>query len=110
MTKQESNLMIAKFMGLKELPNGYIRYGKDWHETIPVSNLMYDNSFDELMEVVEKIEGQGCIIEIWLSLGRGCKILRPTEKQIICEDNSTITAIYNAVVEYINWYNKKYNL
>jgi hypothetical protein len=61
------------------------------------------------MPVVEKIESMGTIIEIWLSLGKGCRITKGSFKEPIktiaaTESNSTIEAVWMAVIEFIKWY------
>jgi hypothetical protein len=66
--------------------------------------------FNRLMPVVEKIEGMGCIVEIWLSGGKGCRITKVMSKTkswtVPIESNSTIETVYKAVVEFIKWYNE----
>lgn len=70
----------------------------------------FESSFDMLIPVVEKIENMGCIVEIWLSLGKGCRIAKVSKYQswqTTMESNSTIKAVWLAVVEFIQWYNNK---
>jgi hypothetical protein len=74
-----------------------------------INFIQYGYSFDWLMPVIEKIEKQGCIVEIWLSLGKGCRIMKPTNKPCIVseyEGNSLMEVIYGAIVGYIKWYNE----
>ena len=83
MNTQENNELIAEFMGVDPIDIDYAidEYGK----------LKYHLSWDWLMPVVEKIEQvhEGVPQElIKLSLF------------------STIDEVYNAIIEFIKWYNK----
>ncbi len=119
---KEENKLIAEFMGWTQQMDVTERfYGawfdennirKAWSEYQGNEPLLFDSSWDWLMPVVEKIEGMGCIVEIWLSLGKGCKIVKGSFKTPLItiantESNSTIKAVYEAVVDFINWHNKK---
>lgn len=115
-TIEQMNEAIAEFMELEKeeeiyyttgyrkiyLINGY------W---LPIKKLKYHKSWDWLMPVVEKIEQSGCIVEIWLSLGKGCRIQRPTATQpsiaIVEESNSTIDAVYKACYQVIVYLNQQ---
>jgi len=113
----ENNKLIAQFMGYmptsKEI--GEQTFTHDTMEkgtVIWLSQFKYHSSWDWLMPVVEKIETeQGCIIEMWLSLGKGCKINRLQSKSeggilhFANESNSLIEAVCQSVVEFIKWYN-----
>lgn len=89
MTHQETNRIISKWMGL-EAPL--------W----PFDDPKYHSSWSDLMPVVEAIEKEGCIINIWVSLASGCRIFRVnTSVSITTESNSAIKAVYEAVLEYI---------
>jgi hypothetical protein len=105
----ETNKLIAEFMGVKIGVDLY-----SWRigctEPIKVEHLNYHKEWGWLMPVVEKIEMQGAIVEIWLSLGKGCRIVKGSFKNPVLtvantESNSTIEAIYSAVVQFIEWYN-----
>ncbi len=98
-TETTDNELIAKFMGLER------KYEST--NQVFIDNLKYHTSWDWLMPVVEKIEAHGAIVEIWLSLGRGCRIYFVKERnEFIYESNSTIESVYKSVVEFIKWYNK----
>jgi hypothetical protein len=74
-----------------------------------INFIQYGYSFDWLMPVIEKIEKQGCIVEIWLSLGKGCRIMKPTNTPCIVseyEGNSLMEVIYGAIIGYVKWYNE----
>lgn len=111
MTEQEleGNKLIAEFMGL--IFNGHHWELPQLHGRNKIyEELKYHSSWDWLMAVAEKIEQTGCIIEIWLSLGKGCRITKVTSKikswQTVMESNSTIEAVWLAVIEFIKWYNQ----
>lgn len=110
----ENNKLIAEYMNqpyeefngsiaLSEANEGVLYYD-------PIIYLNYDKDWSLLMPVVEKIESQGAtIVEIWLSLGKGCRITKGSFKKPIktianTESNSLIEAIYMAVVEYVKWH------
>ena len=89
MNTQENNKMIAEFMG-KEIYQHY-------HE----SN--YHCSWDWLMPVVEKIESLGYVFTIQGGKAEYGEMISET-RCFIAENKRSST--YNAVVEFINQYNK----
>lgn len=113
MTTQESNKLIAEFMGLtkEQVPSRAEGY------------LFYNNSWDWLMPVIEKIE-KNCPHENKLYRTDGYAIeihrgfLRIAESNwelkrdfdIIaskpCSGLSDFDTIYELIVEFIQWYNK----
>lgn len=115
---QEGNKLIEIFKGERVLcPDGKtfgIKRGmpkeyENWYYIIKIEYLEYHSSLDWLMPVVEKIESMGYIVEIWLSLGRGCKIFKPNYEPNInfcAESNSLIEAIWLTVVDFIKWHNQ----
>lgn len=76
-------------------------------------NMQYDSNYNWLMPVVEKIEKQGCIVEISYALICNCRICvigKKGEKAFnIINDNNggepSIYAIYKSVVQYVQFYN-----
>lgn len=116
-TVYESNQLIAEFMELepsKEVMNSSKMYyhikGYQRHNSLiaHAEEFEYHSSWDWLMPVVEKIENQGVIVEIWLCLAKSCRITttgfkKPTIRVSNTESNYTIEAVYDAVVEYIKW-------
>lgn len=98
---KEGNKLIAEFDQIH-------RYGA----LFPIESFLnrgkYHRSFDWLMPVLRQIERQGCIVEVWMSLASGCKILSLNPNgnwQTVNESDSTIEAVYNSVLDYIKWYN-----
>lgn len=74
--------------------------------------LRYHNDWNWLMPVVEKIERMGCIIEIWLCLGKGCRITKGSFKAPVVEianteSNSAIEAVYSAVLSFLTYFTDK---
>lgn len=106
-TTEENNRLIAEFMGFKMInslqistPNG---------GGIFLSELKYHTSWDWLMSVVEKIENLGFIFKMQ---GNATTFLKKgTFNTRIWNDDfigdTKIKAIYNAVVEFIEWYNEQ---
>jgi hypothetical protein len=75
-------------------------------------NAKYHTSWEWLMPVVERIESMGTIVEISLCLGRMCRIIKGSFKQPTItisnqESNSTIEAVWLAVVDFIKWHNQQ---
>jgi hypothetical protein len=87
-TSKEHRQLVESFMGYAD---GYLSEWITWNDTMPV---------------VEKIESMGTIIEIWLSLGRGCRIVKAGQILSIANtnSNSTIEAVLLAVIEFIKWH------
>jgi hypothetical protein len=116
----ENNRLIAEFMQLEPsvevMGSSKLYYkikGYQRHDSLIASEdeFEYHLSFDWLMPVIEKIEGQGTIVEIWLCLAKSCRITttgfkKPTIRIANTESNSLIDAVYEAVIEYIKWYNQ----
>ena len=112
MTKNDKGncIMIAEFMGAKiiEKENNRIvcdfpnKSGLDWW-------LDYDTKWDWLMPVLEKIEGNGCIVELNIGLSKIVRIYDIESRQnFIHEDVFLIKAAYNSALEYISFYNFKH--
>lgn len=113
----EGNKLIAEFDGYKfyndaqgDFPNGYYCLKDNSLPMFP-EDFCYHENWSWLMPVVEKIEKNGCIVEIWMSLGKGCRIQKVLTKiknwQTVRESNSTIEAVWLAVIEFIKWHNQQ---
>lgn len=117
MTIKEKNVKIALFMGATLCLRVDLYYPAEgnWYsgfENIPhplhEDILDYHESWNSLMPVVDKIGKQGCIVDMWMSLGGGCKIMKPKASPSMIstyEEETLIEAVFNAVLQYINWYN-----
>lgn len=108
MNTTENNKVIDTFM---ESKGEYISYkdqwgGEYWGEYIPNK---YHSDWNCLMEVVEKIESLGsCQIDISV---KWCRINYKDNTFSYDSRNhlkgTKIEAVYNACVEFINYYNKQ---
>lgn len=113
----DGNKLIAKFMGIMVTDFKWKTYHTlvycDENGEWDFSYLEYYNphsDWNRLMPVIEKIEASGYIVEIWLSLGKGCKIFKPNYEPSVsfsCESNSTIEAVWMTIVEFLEWHNKE---
>lgn len=130
MTTKE-NKLIAKFMGwecrtrknyednIKVLykPNGsifrYSGYGYLRNKTPWDAPFQFHKSWDWLMPVVEKIENADCVSHIGWTIDLGLFVIEVETNEEIrtLESNknheTNIQCVYNAVVKFIKWYNKK---
>ena len=88
MTTIEKNKLLAEFLGVQ-------------HQKMAMN---FNSNWNLLMEVVEKIETHGFTFDI--KKNWSC-ITRKGEKIIIRweEDNNKIEAVYNACLQFIQWYN-----
>ena len=111
-TTEEKNRMIAKFMGFKDLGNlvgGSPRVEKHvrgiTYQSYLYSELKYHSSWEWLMPVIENIESLSFNVE--QSLG-SCTIHPCVEKEPVFEsyEKTRFEATYNAVCEFIEWYNE----
>jgi hypothetical protein len=111
----EGNKLIAEFMGWTQQLDAEERwYGawfdqhkvrKAWSEFQGHEPLLFNESWDWLMPVVEKIEKLGVKVEL---VGHICRITyNPSYNYVISENIPKIEAVYQAVVEFIKWYNQQ---
>lgn len=109
----EGNKLIAEFDGAiftnddtEAYPQGYL-YFQDIGAR-EAKNLMYNDSWDWIMPVVEKIHSY---TDFWVTIYyRSCKVFpmnRGVEMEILIEEKPTIEAVWIAVVEFIKWHNKQ---
>jgi len=105
----ENNKLIAEFLGYKQPHPDYptsTYWYKEWQE--PLTILSFNKDWNWLMLVVENIESKGFDVFINTCV---CRISDVGEDRF--EDietfNSTskIQAVYQAVVEFIKWYNNQ---
>jgi len=115
MNTQENNRLVAEFMEL-EVENGLYYYTTSMDD-YKTDTLYFDSSWDWLMPVVEKIESfqdgedgdsmRGHLYNFRIEQ-HFVYILDGESMDVIIEMNgdSKLDATYNAVVEFINQYNK----
>jgi hypothetical protein len=113
----EGNKLIAEFIGWKEYQDslnsnkGRIVMEFPGKKSVFLDMMKYHSSWDWLMPVVEKIEKNGAIVEMWGSLGWNCRIwvMENGEKKVNLLDGdkeTLIEAAFPVVVEFIKWYNQ----
>ena len=98
----EKNKLIAEFMGYPKHKIDFVgkrlNFENSKHNT-------YHKDWNWLIEVVEKIESLGYRMEIVKHI---CRIYLSNKETIVNSENTPkIEAVYNAVVEFIKWYNNK---
>lgn len=110
---EEAMRKIANFMGGK-----YITYSDNYspREYRPVWVFLVDQnpksfvplSIEALICVLKTIErNDGCIVEIWMSLGYGCRIYKFNKSGISgmnfrSESNDLAEAIFETIMQYID--------
>lgn len=113
MEREESNKLIAEFMGA-ELGNPDSD-GRECYTGIPVNGMgtitywtermKFHTSWDWIMPVVEKIERIKDVHFVISELG--CDIYSFGYKVSDTREETKILTIYKAVVEFIQWYNEQ---
>ncbi len=101
MKTDNKKAIIAKFMG-GSVDNGMVQFGDS--DCTLVESLKYDTSWDLLMPVVETIEKLGTKCEIGIT---SCKIYSSEYTRETFYAATKIKAVYNHVVDFINWYNSQ---
>jgi hypothetical protein len=115
-TIEEKNRMIAEFMGVNknnngtyELPQfGRLNLGGEFKTEFNDTQLKYHLSWEWLMPVVEEIEENDRFDVEILQFGT---IIKDNQVEIVnnvadISFNKKIDHTYNAVVEFIEWYNE----
>ena len=104
----ENNKLIADFMGYEKYTyRGYTMYvfEEDNHRT--EVDLHYHKNWNWLMDVVEKIDSIGYSVNISSSMvyinSDNGRIVNP----ILIGVKTKIECLYEAVVEFIKWYNEQ---
>ena len=110
------NKLIAEFMyGTKkvyDLPQfGYIKSNCNLHDEFNVEQMKFNKDWNWLMQVVEKIEDLGNVVNI---KGISCTITEvlsdePIVSWVLGERKNKINLVYTACVEFIKLYNEKLN-
>lgn len=117
MKTTEGNKLIAEFMGLKpqnsnddryfDTPDRYYKYDVGEYRisnTCSPENMQYHKSWDWLMPVVEKIE-QTKMASITIH-AKNLAHISFNYRTDIFFNGSLIENTYDAVIEFIKWYNK----
>jgi hypothetical protein len=104
-TIAENNKLIAKFMGYSQPHPKYLN-ATYWYKEgeQPLVMLLFDEDWNRLIEVVEKIESLG----FETSLDKNGFFIRTggsnTQKGLFPKNKRE--GVYNACVEFIKWYNE----
>jgi len=114
----ENNKLIAEFMGCKVTifkgkeyirlinePYVYMTNGMDEPD-----DMLFHESWDWLMPVVEKIEKLGFFVTIRTVVGNQTKCVICNYKQttyLDYVDFDKITVTYQNIIKFIKWYNRK---
>jgi hypothetical protein len=119
LTIKENNRLIAEFIGKVPYINKDGIYEYMVAENAPIISTNVEDIWDwldfrfnydwnDLMEVVEKIEDLNFSIEINKQEKNDYQCL-VVKKNILIQEfsNTKIEAVYNACVEFIKWYNEK---
>lgn len=110
MEQKENNILIAEFI---ELPyyftdNNVEAYEVYENEVHTIDELEYHKSWDWLIPVVEKIElldkVEGCKYSVTIC-NDVCRIDTVNEEIVWRRDSTKIAAVYQAIIEFIKWYN-----
>lgn len=103
MKTEETNKLIAEFLGWETLSNwGYLNINNG--ESHEIENLKFHSDWNWLMEVVEKIESLGYLVEIRENV---C-FIKTSEQDYFSElEETKLQAVYRACVKFIKWYNEQ---
>ena len=117
MTNRDDNIILAKFIGRKG------KYRKDlywyydrrtsvsWHTA---DDLLFDRSWDWLMDIVEKInrtvvDGNACRVTIRINATLTEKVGKTDWEAInICTGEDVLSNTFKAVVSFVKTYNRIY--
>ncbi len=113
-TVTENNKLIAEFMGVRNIDDTkYIENLKEmradglyFEQGYMTSELKYDTDWNWLMEVVERINNTGRF-EVVIQKGFCYVSDESNELTLSCPASNTLEATYQAVVEFIKWYNNE---
>lgn len=103
-----NNKLIAEFMGKKHImtEDEFLSMEHKPHYPTVIEDLKYDSDWNWLMEVVERINNTGRF-EVVIQKGFCYVSDESNELTLSCPASNTIEATYQAVVEFIKWYNNE---
>ena len=107
----KNNILIAKFMNMETteqyiVPTSIKETRYHWENDTGYSKeeLEFNNSWDWLMPVVDKIENLG--FQVWI-IKHKCIINKFPKEIITIEKNNKIDAVYQSIIKLIKWHNKE---
>jgi hypothetical protein len=110
---ESNNKLIVEFLNWKVIPthSKELRYENLEGNHYYLHKLKFHNSYDWLMLVVEKINKELYLIDILYTLNNTKVLIKlNSNNEIIAESYTenfnSLNAIFNAVIEFIKWYNK----
>ena len=112
----ENNKLIVEFLGYKNISqndpdfNFYSKNNKT--PELELMSLLYHKDWNHLMSVVEKIQSIGYCVTISQIVKNKpiCSIELGDMEEIYIENKSShIDTVYEAVVDFIKWYNEQKN-
>lgn len=115
MTTTEKNILIAEFMGFYTKEGYPLEYYDHQNYYYGLGLFDYHKNWDALMKVVEKIElmnKETRFMGVFTFFGLGRTKIGCYKKEILfCEidiigERYGMTPTYEAVIEFIRWYNK----
>lgn len=123
----EGNKLIAEFMGWKYIQKSVTVFKdgeyEDWQWEVPIEDNMYNKahlnhnlyfhtSWDWLMPVRDKIISLACNVNI---INNYCQIIKfesggnpPSYQRTQTMAHSALDNTYNAIVQFIKWYNNQH--
>lgn len=122
MDNTEKNKIIAEFMGAYISKKGKEAYDLDTKfpngsDRLLPENMLYTSDWNWLMEVVEKTKAVGYLVHFDLQF-IGCEIsvididgnvVFSTHPKNNTQEKQLINCVYDAVLNFINWYNSQKN-
>jgi hypothetical protein len=102
---ETNNKLLAEFLGYTQ-PHPEYPSSTYWYKEgrPPLAILSFDTDWNWLMEVVEKIESLGVVVEIRESV---CYIETTPIDYYSELEETKIQATYNACVRFVKWYNEQ---
>jgi len=107
MNHTENNKLIAEFMRLEIINADIILYAID-EIAYPINKLQYHTSWDWLMPVVEKIESLNTNNNVTVNITERTFVdIFYKDKVFKTNNNNKSNGLYQAVIEFIKYYNNE---
>ncbi len=107
--------LIAVFEGYQQVKEFETLFIHPTKKNLTISEFKYDSSMDWLMPVLERIEAMGYKTIIgggdswgnYCNINYGISLMESSETKAMGQGDTKMEAIFEAVAEFIEWYNKK---